>query len=121
MSLWSILKIPQFLREASTFLLSIVVILLQRLILLGARYLTMARTALISLIHITDCLLNPPVGPTRLTREQILMIGKEDTPSKVKFREEDGGGYMASMEVTHQLDCLVNAEITLILSNLLIS
>jgi len=46
------------------------------------------------------------VKPTRLTREQLLMIGKEDTPSKVKFREEDGGGYMASMEVTHQLHCL---------------
>ncbi|KAF8813235.1 hypothetical protein BYT27DRAFT_7335163 [Phlegmacium glaucopus] len=46
------------------------------------------------------------VKPTRLTREQILKIGKEDTPSKVKFREEDGGGYMASLEVTHQLHCL---------------
>ena len=47
------------------------------------------------------------VKPTRLTLEQVLKIGKFDTPSKVKFREEDGGGYMASMEVTHQLHCLV--------------
>ncbi|PPQ65051.1 hypothetical protein CVT26_015747 [Gymnopilus dilepis] len=46
------------------------------------------------------------VKPTRLTLEQVLKIGKFDTPSKVKFREEDGGGYMASMEVTHQLHCL---------------
>ena len=54
--------------------------------------------------------MNPAVGPTRLTREQLLMVGKEDTPSKVKFREEDGGGYMAALEVTHQLHCLVNEK-----------
>jgi len=46
------------------------------------------------------------VGPIRLTREQILMIGKEDTPSIVKYREEDGGGYMAILEFTHHLHCL---------------
>ena len=45
--------------------------------------------------------------PTRLTLEQVKKIGKIDSPSKVKFREEDGGGYMASLEVTHQLHCLV--------------
>ncbi|KAF8868254.1 hypothetical protein CPB84DRAFT_1740886 [Gymnopilus junonius] len=42
----------------------------------------------------------------RLTREQLLEIGKEDSPSKVKYTEEDGGGYMAALEVTHQLHCL---------------
>ncbi|KAF8907012.1 hypothetical protein CPB84DRAFT_1769237 [Gymnopilus junonius] len=46
------------------------------------------------------------VKPTRLTLEQVLKVGKKDSPSKVKFRDEDGGGYMASMEVTHQLHCL---------------
>ena len=81
----------------------------------------MARTALVSKIHIADFQLNPTVKPTRLTREQLLMIGKKDTPSKVKFREEDGGGYMASLEVTHQLHCLVNSEISLILPNFLTS
>jgi hypothetical protein len=107
--------------EPSIILLSIVDILLQRLMLLGAGYLEMARTALVSLIHITDCQLNPTVQPTRLTREQLLKVGREDTPSKVKLREEDGGGYMASLEFTHQLHCLVNAEIILILSNFLTS
>lgn len=116
MSPWSIIKSSQSLMAPSTILLSIVDIHLQRLMLLGSGYLKMARTALVStLIHTTDCQLNA-VKPTRLTREQLLMIGKEDTPSKVKFREEDGGGYMASVEVTHQLHCLVNAEIILILS-----
>ena len=122
MSPWSIIKSSQFLMAPSTILLSIADILLQRLMLLGLGYLKMVRTALIStLIHITDYQLNPTVKPTRLTREQLLMIGKEDTPSKVKFREEDGGGYMASLEVTHQLHCLVNAETTLTLSNVLTS
>ncbi|KDR73859.1 hypothetical protein GALMADRAFT_71587, partial [Galerina marginata CBS 339.88] len=49
-----------------------------------------------------DCKLKP----TRLTREQVLKIGKKDTPSKVKYLEEDGGGYMAALEVTHKLHCL---------------
>ncbi|KAF8892786.1 hypothetical protein CPB84DRAFT_1783535 [Gymnopilus junonius] len=31
---------------------------------------------------------------------------KEDRPSTVKYREDDGGGYMATLEVTHQLHCL---------------
>lgn len=68
------------------------------------------RQRLVSLmVHNTDCLLNPAVGRTRLTREQLLMIGKEDTPSIVKYRKEDEGGYMASLEFTHQLHCLVNS------------
>ena len=70
-------------------------------------------TSLIN-ICITGCQLNSGVLPTRLTREQLSMIGKGDTSSKVKFLEEDGGGYMASLEVTHQLHCLVNAEPPLI-------
>ncbi|KJA18657.1 hypothetical protein HYPSUDRAFT_106902, partial [Hypholoma sublateritium FD-334 SS-4] len=42
----------------------------------------------------------------RLTREDLLEIGKQDTPSKVKFSEADGGGYMAALEVAHELHCL---------------
>ncbi|KAF8892789.1 hypothetical protein CPB84DRAFT_1783550 [Gymnopilus junonius] len=38
--------------------------------------------------------------PTRITREKLLKIGKEDRPSTVKYREDDGGGYMATLEVT---------------------
>ncbi|KDR76723.1 hypothetical protein GALMADRAFT_33089, partial [Galerina marginata CBS 339.88] len=43
---------------------------------------------------------------TRLTLNQLQAIGKDDTPSKVRFREEDGGGYAAALEVSHQLHCL---------------
>ncbi|KAF8191719.1 hypothetical protein BJ912DRAFT_1041539 [Pholiota molesta] len=46
------------------------------------------------------------VSLLRLTREQLLKIGKEDTPSKVRFSEADGGGYMAFLEVAHELHCL---------------
>ncbi|KAF9477270.1 hypothetical protein BDN70DRAFT_810980 [Pholiota conissans] len=42
----------------------------------------------------------------RLTRDQLLKLGKEDTPSKVKYLPEDGGGYMVALEATHQLHCL---------------
>ncbi|KAF8877558.1 hypothetical protein CPB84DRAFT_1688693, partial [Gymnopilus junonius] len=46
------------------------------------------------------------VSLTRLTREELLKMGKADTPSKVRFSEADGGGYMAALEVSHQLHCL---------------
>ncbi|KAF9554911.1 hypothetical protein CPC08DRAFT_821399 [Agrocybe pediades] len=47
------------------------------------------------------------VKPTRLSRDDIVALGKNpDSPSLVRFPEEDGGGYMASIEVTHQLHCL---------------
>ena len=35
-------------------------------------------------------------------------IGKKETSSLVKFLEEDGGGFMASYEMSHQLHCLVS-------------
>ncbi|KJA17777.1 hypothetical protein HYPSUDRAFT_45945 [Hypholoma sublateritium FD-334 SS-4] len=43
---------------------------------------------------------------SRLTREELIKIGKEDTPSIVKYSEADGGGYMGALAVTHQLHCL---------------
>ncbi|KAI0947367.1 hypothetical protein AcV7_009811 [Taiwanofungus camphoratus] len=46
------------------------------------------------------------VKPTRISRDVLEKIGKRDRPSSVKFRDEDGGGYMVSLEVTHQLHCL---------------
>ncbi|KAJ6597467.1 hypothetical protein DFH09DRAFT_972116 [Mycena vulgaris] len=46
------------------------------------------------------------VQPLRLSRETLERIGKVDRPSLVRYREEDGGGYMASVEVVHQLHCL---------------
>ncbi|KIJ66673.1 hypothetical protein HYDPIDRAFT_26104 [Hydnomerulius pinastri MD-312] len=46
------------------------------------------------------------VKPTRLTEEQLKKMGITTSSSTVKFPEEDGGGYLASLEVTHHLQCL---------------
>ncbi|PPQ72879.1 hypothetical protein CVT26_003500 [Gymnopilus dilepis] len=46
------------------------------------------------------------IRTTRLTLEQLRKIGKEDTLSKVKYQEADGGGYIAAVEFSHQLHCL---------------
>ncbi|KAJ7104124.1 hypothetical protein B0H15DRAFT_766556, partial [Mycena belliarum] len=50
--------------------------------------------------------LTTDVQPMRISKETLLRIGKADVPSLVRYREEDGGGYMASVEVVHQLHCL---------------
>ncbi|KAJ3510759.1 hypothetical protein NLJ89_g4492 [Agrocybe chaxingu] len=44
--------------------------------------------------------------PTRLTKEQLDRMGIKITPSKVRFSDEDGGGYMGTIEIVHQLHCL---------------
>ncbi|OSX59827.1 hypothetical protein POSPLADRAFT_1149671 [Postia placenta MAD-698-R-SB12] len=44
--------------------------------------------------------------PFRITGDVLRKIGKEARPSLVKFLDEDGGGYLATLEVTHQLHCL---------------
>ena len=54
MSPWNIIKSSQFLMELSTILLSIVDIPIQKLMLLGAGYLTMARTALVLIVNTFD-------------------------------------------------------------------
>ncbi|KAJ6578017.1 hypothetical protein B0H19DRAFT_1122111 [Mycena capillaripes] len=46
------------------------------------------------------------VRPTRIDKSVLPKIGKEETSSLVKFREEDGGGFMGGTEVFHQLHCL---------------
>ncbi|KAG2148153.1 uncharacterized protein EDB93DRAFT_1250211 [Suillus bovinus] len=46
------------------------------------------------------------VLPTRMSLEEILKAGEVDSPSKVKYPEEFGGGFMVSMEAPHQLHCL---------------
>lgn len=48
------------------------------------------------------------VGPTRMTREEMLKAGTNLTElrSKVRYPDEVGGGYMASMEAVHQLHCV---------------
>ncbi|KAG2059392.1 hypothetical protein BDR06DRAFT_949446 [Suillus hirtellus] len=46
------------------------------------------------------------VPPTRMSLEEILKAGEVDTPSKVKYPPEYGGGFMVSMEAPHQLHCL---------------
>ncbi|KAG1857181.1 hypothetical protein C8R48DRAFT_607603 [Suillus tomentosus] len=46
------------------------------------------------------------VLPTRMSLEEILKAGEVDSPSKVKYPAEFGGGFMVSMEAPHQLHCL---------------
>ncbi|KAG1787747.1 uncharacterized protein HD556DRAFT_936759 [Suillus plorans] len=48
------------------------------------------------------------VGPTRMTREEMLKAGTTSTElrSKVRYPEEVGGGYMTSIEAVHQLHCV---------------
>ncbi|KAG0704005.1 hypothetical protein DFH29DRAFT_802565 [Suillus ampliporus] len=46
------------------------------------------------------------VLPTRMTLEEILKAGEVDSPSKVKYPEKNGGGFMVSTESLHQLHCL---------------
>ncbi len=45
-------------------------------------------------------------GVFSVTAEEIERVGKMDN-STVLLPEESGGGYMASLEATHQLHCLV--------------
>ncbi|KAG2127970.1 hypothetical protein DEU56DRAFT_819681 [Suillus clintonianus] len=46
------------------------------------------------------------VGPTRMTREEMLKAGETDLRSKVRYPDSIGGGYMVSLEVGHQLHCV---------------
>ncbi|KAE9401369.1 hypothetical protein BT96DRAFT_1018201 [Gymnopus androsaceus JB14] len=46
------------------------------------------------------------VKATRMDKNVLEKIGKKETSSLVKFLEEDGGGFMASYEMSHQLHCL---------------
>ncbi|KAH7919151.1 hypothetical protein BV22DRAFT_876521 [Leucogyrophana mollusca] len=46
------------------------------------------------------------VRPTRMTLDQMLRAGEVNSPSKVKYPEKYGGGFMATLESTHQLHCL---------------
>lgn len=47
-------------------------------------------------------------GLTSISDEILQKLGKSGQPSLVKFLDGDGGGYMATMEVSHQLHCLVS-------------
>ncbi|KAG2361938.1 hypothetical protein BDR07DRAFT_1408130 [Suillus spraguei] len=46
------------------------------------------------------------VVPTRMSLEEILKAGEVYLPSKVKYPAKFGGGFMVSLEVTHELHCL---------------
>ncbi|KAF9005457.1 hypothetical protein BDQ17DRAFT_1469115 [Cyathus striatus] len=46
------------------------------------------------------------IPPIRVSEEELSKIGIPVTRSSVKFQDEDGGGYMAALEVNHQLHCL---------------
>ncbi|KAJ8593953.1 hypothetical protein M405DRAFT_761243 [Rhizopogon salebrosus TDB-379] len=44
--------------------------------------------------------------PVRMTLDQLSRTGEHPTPAAVKYPGEYGGGYMATLEVTHQLQCI---------------
>jgi hypothetical protein len=44
--------------------------------------------------------------PVRMTLEQLLRTGEKPSPSMARYPDEYGGGYIASVEVIHQLHCL---------------
>ncbi|KAG2751562.1 hypothetical protein P692DRAFT_20830824 [Suillus brevipes Sb2] len=44
--------------------------------------------------------------PVRMTLDQLLRTGEKPSPAMVKYPDEYGGGYMATVEVFHQLHCL---------------
>ncbi|KAF9803517.1 hypothetical protein IEO21_09655 [Rhodonia placenta] len=44
--------------------------------------------------------------PFRVTSEILEKIGQPERPSSVRFSDEDGGGFMATIEVSHQVHCL---------------
>ncbi|KIJ57624.1 hypothetical protein HYDPIDRAFT_44860, partial [Hydnomerulius pinastri MD-312] len=46
------------------------------------------------------------VKATRLTRSQFLLSGGNDSTSAIKFRPEDGGGYMSQIDGYHHVHCL---------------
>ncbi|KAG2063641.1 hypothetical protein BDR04DRAFT_1062618 [Suillus decipiens] len=46
------------------------------------------------------------VRPTRMSLEEIIKAGEVDSPSKVKYPDKFGGGFMVAMESPHQLHCL---------------
>src|ERR1700692_3956272 len=48
------------------------------------------------------------VPPIRVTIDELRKAGERDLPAKVKYPQSKGGGFMASLEVNHQLRCLVN-------------
>lgn len=46
------------------------------------------------------------VGPTRMTREEMLKAGTTDLRSKVRYPEKIGGDYVVSLESAHQMHCV---------------
>ncbi|KAG1883789.1 hypothetical protein F4604DRAFT_1981568 [Suillus subluteus] len=44
--------------------------------------------------------------PIRMTLEQLLRTGGKPSPAMVRYPDGYGGGYMATVEVNHQLRCL---------------
>jgi hypothetical protein len=43
-----------------------------------------------------------------MTPEQLLRAGEEPAPFMARYPEEYGGNYLASIEVIHQLHCIVS-------------
>ncbi|KAG2365815.1 hypothetical protein BDR07DRAFT_1328799 [Suillus spraguei] len=46
------------------------------------------------------------VGPTQMTRDELLKANATNLRSKVRLPDKVGGGYMASIEISHQMHCM---------------
>ncbi|OJA13676.1 hypothetical protein AZE42_10748 [Rhizopogon vesiculosus] len=46
------------------------------------------------------------VRPMRMTLEEMRKAGEADSPSKVRYPDKIGGGFMVSLESAHELHCL---------------
>ena len=46
--------------------------------------------------------------PLRISEEDLAKIGRISRPSLVRYREELGGGYLVSLEISHHMHCLVS-------------
>lgn len=88
---------------------TIMALLPQNSMLLGPGFLTMVwhsiyYVVLSVVIHIHEI----TVPPIRVTIDDLRIAGEVDLPAKVKYPQSSGGGFMASLEVNHQMRCLVN-------------
>ncbi|KAF9808679.1 hypothetical protein IEO21_07791 [Rhodonia placenta] len=52
------------------------------------------------------------VLPLQIAGDTLAELGKEVTPSLVQLPKEYGGGYLASLELIHQMHCLCGIELS---------
>ncbi|KAG2038071.1 hypothetical protein BDR03DRAFT_955683 [Suillus americanus] len=48
------------------------------------------------------------IGPTRMTREEMLKAGTTDLRSQVRYPDKISGGFAVSLETAHRMHCLAS-------------